>query len=292
MALIDANNYAGLQAVSITANREMIPPTFFPVSICGRRRGKMNQGYYQCSLTFGDNGDGEFLILNEENVYFLPMYIKKYWVMYKEEKTKDGQTYPKPVDFGWDDNLSKPKGAKSEYIIAGYLWDSVKNEIKKYERDIPDTNAKAGENALIYFRCKGTKCHCAYELVQKISEKCKNLPPLSNNPTFEQVVVNPRRYLIKASVTSQSTSYGNMDVFCFEPYKLLPDNLVSKIIDAAQNKYLDKFNEQFDKSKNIKASQTVIETETHGDNYSVVVDSVDVEPVDTSSPGDDFNIEI
>lgn len=295
MALINADSFGNLAAVSVSANNIKIPTKFFNVCISGKRRGKMNQGYLQCPVTFNDNGQGDFFVLNADNVYFLPLYIKKYWVKYSKVTGKDGNTFDAPVAMGWDDNVPKIDGAKTEYIIAGYLWDPEKKNIVKHTKDLEDNEIKAGEPVLVYFRCKGTKCNCAYELVHRVNEAAKNLNPLSDNPTFEQNVINPRRFMIKTSIVQKDSNYGPVDIFDFSVDQTLPDDLVSKILDAANNKFLEDFNKQFDKSKVLTNKSSSVSNETKeaasSNSTDVTVDVPDVS-VDAPSPGDDFNIEI
>ena len=85
-----------------------------------------------------------------------------------------------------------------------------------------------------------------------------------------------------------------MDIFDFNVEQTLPDELVSKILDAANNKFLDDFNKQFDRSKMLSNKTTSNSTQTQQDTNVQQDVSVDVPDVssDAPNPGDDFNIEI
>ena len=189
--------------------------------------------------------------------------------------------------------------AKTEYIISGYLWDENTNSIVKHTEDMEDNNIVAGEPVLIYFRCKGTKCNCAWNFIKRVNDLAKNLnlKPLSDNPTFEQNIINPRRFLVKAAITQSDPIHNRrFNIFDFNPEKKLPDDLVVKIVDAAQNKYMDDFNKQFDKTKSVSQQKNSSESSSHEStkqDYSVKVDSVDVPDVGSDS-GDipEFNIDI
>lgn len=296
MALINSSSFGSLAEVSVSINNVKIPTKFFNVSISGKRRGKMNQGYLQCPVNFNDGGSGEFFILNADNVYFLPLYIKKYWAKYTKATGKDGSTYDQIVEFGWKENLEKPQGAKTEYIIAGILLNPDTKEVVKHTKDIEDNNIKAGDPVLIYFRCKGTKCNCAYEYVKRVNEAAKNLNPLSDNPVFEQSTINPRRFMIRTSITQKESSYGPVDVFDFNIEKELSVELVQKLLNWAQNTYMKDFDDQFDKSgyvKNVANKSESTDTDSHV-STPIKQDEIVVPDVgDTSpNPGDDFNIDI
>lgn len=296
MALITSSCYGSLSTVSVNMSAVKQPTKFFNTFISSDSRGKMYGGLYHCPASFDDNNT-KFFVLNKECVYFIPLYLKKYWAKYEQAKTKDGSTYDSCVEFGWDDKSKKPEGAKVEYIIAGYLWDEENNTIVKHTEDMEDNNITAGEPVLIYFRCKGIKCNCAWELVKRVNEMAKNLTPLSDDPTFEQNVVNPRRFLIKASIGQTDPIHNRrFKVFNFVPEKKLPDELVAKIIDASNNKYLDDFNKQFDKTDSVSQyKESNKDNNTTSQDYSVKVESVDVPDVGsdtTSNDVPDFNIDI
>ena len=260
MALINTAGYENLaKMATITETKK--PGKFFNVNISGKRRGKINAGYFQCAKSFDSD---TYYLMNESEVYFLPLYIKRYWVKYKKGKSSSGQDIDLMCAFGWEDNSKKPDNeCKYEYLIAGFLWDNTKNSIQKHQDDYEEAGIKAGDPILIYFRCKGTRCSCAFDLVRKINDKAKNLTPLSDNPTFEQAVVNPRRFLIKTTIESKNFDYnvgGNkqsstVDIFVFEPVKTIPDENVQQLLEAS-NKYLFEFNEQFDKTEYASSNST------------------------------------
>lgn len=298
MALISSGNYGNLSAVSVNVTQTKAPVKFFNTFISSDSRGKMYGGLYHCPASF-DDSNTKFFVLNKESVYFIPLYFKKYWAKYEQTKSKDGHMYDACIAFGWDDKVKKIDGAKTEYIIAGYLWDEETNSIVKHDEDMEDNKISKGDPVLIYFRCKGIKCNCAWDLIKRVNDMAKNLTPLSDDPTFEQNVVNPRRFLIKASITQTDPIHNRrFKVFDFNPEKKLPDDLVAKIIDASNNKYLEDFNKQFDKTEiiaeyrnNSNKSET---TESSSEqSLNVKVESVDVPDVgDTSTDIPDFNIDI
>ena len=297
MSLINSSSFGNLADVSVSINNIKIPTKFFNVSISGKRRGKMNQGYLQCPVKFDDGGTGDFFVLNADNVYFLPLYIKKYWAKYTKTTGKDGSTYDQLVEFGWKDNTEKPQGAKTEYIIAGILLNPESKGVVTHTKDLEDNNIKAGDPVLIYFRCKGTKCNCAYEYVKRVNDAAKNLTPLSDNPTFEQTAINPRRFMIRTSIAQRESSYGPVDVFDFNIEKELSADNVQKLLNWAQNTYLKDFDTQFDKSdyvKNIKQHNESSENTASTVSTPITTDQIVVPDVgDTSpNPGDDFNIDI
>lgn len=298
MALINSSSFGNLADVSVSINNVKIPTKFFNVSISGKRRGKMNQGYLQCPVKFDDGGTGDFFVLNADNVYFLPLYIKKYWAKYSKVTGKDGTTYDSLVDFGWKDNIEKPQGAKTEYIIAGILLDPSSKSVVTHQKDLEDNNIKAGDPVLIYFRCKGTKCNCAYEYVKRVNEAAKNLNPLSDNPVFEQSTINPRRFMIRASITQKESNYGPVDVFDFNIEKELSVDNVQKLLNWAQNTYMEDFDNQFDKTDYVKNNANK-QHDTSSENTNHVSTPISTDQIvvpdvgDTSpNPGDDFNIDI
>jgi hypothetical protein len=79
------------------------------------------------------------------------------------------------------------------------------------------------------------------------------------------------------------------------PEKKLPDELVVKIIDASNNKYLEDFNKQFDKTDVVSEYKNNDKSETSDTSTNVVkVDSIDIPDVGISTSTDvpDFNIDI
>ena len=260
MALINTAGYENLAKMA-TVTEARKPGKFFNVNISGKRRGKINAGYLQCAKAFDSD---TYYILNESEVYFLPLYIKRYWVKYKKGKNNEGQDIDLMCAFGWEDNSKKPDtDCKYEYLIAGFLWDNTKNSIQKHSEDYEEAGISAGDPIMIYFRCKGTRCSCAFDLVRRINDKAKNLTPLSDNPTFEQAVVNPRRFLIKTTIESKNFDYNvggrkqssTVDIYNFEPIKTIPDENVQQLLEAS-NKYLNDFNEQFDKTATVSTNTT------------------------------------
>jgi len=107
-------------------------------------------------------------------------------------------------------------------------------------------------------------------------------------------VINPRRFMIRTKIIQKDSNYGPIDIFDFEPVQALPEDLVGKILDAANNKHLDDFNKQFDKSaylQNKTNNSASVSEATSDTQENVTVDVPDVSQ-DVPSPGDDFNIDI
>jgi len=294
MSLINASSYENLNAVSANGMRQRNPTKFFNTFISSDRRGQMNGGFYHCPAGFGDDNQ-KFFVLNQDVVYFIPLYVKKYWAKYTQVKDKNGQEYPSCIAFGWDDKVKKIEGAKTEYIIAGYLWDKDKKNIVKHQEDMEENEIHAGDPVMIYFRCKGIKCNCAFNFLKRVNEAAKNLSPLSDNPTFETNVINPRRFLIKATIgQSEPIHNRRFKIFDFYPDMQLPDELVLKILDASNNKHLEDFNKQFDKTEEIKSGVTVnSESDVPSAPITQKVEEVDVPDMSADhNPGDSFNIDL
>ena len=259
MALINSSNYSGLEGVSSGVTQKK-PGKFFNVFITGKRRDGQQPGTYQCQAGFGS---GDYFINNANEVYFIPLFIKRYWTKYQKAQNQQGETYDRLVGFGWKDGDNKPDSScKYEYIIAGYLWDNDSKAIVKHKKDIPDNEIAQGENVLIYFRCKGIKCSSAFDFLTRVNDKAKGLQPLSDNPRFEQVVINPRRFLIEAKISSRETQFGSSDSFDFYPITALSPEMVQKLLEQA-DKLVKDFDYQFDKSDSV-ASQDEAATVTDG----------------------------
>lgn len=294
MALINASAFSNLAGVSAGVNQKK-PGKFFNVFITGKRRDGQQPGTYQCMVGFGSS---DYFVNNATEVYFIPMYIKRYWTKYQKAQNQQGETYDRLVGFGWKDGDNKPdSSAKYEYIIAGYLWDSESKNIVKHKKDIPDNDIHEGDSVLIYFRCKGIKCSSAFEFLSRVNDKAKNLVPLSDDPRFEQQVINPRRFLVKAGITSRDTQYGPSDSFDFHPVTAMSDDMVKKILEQSE-KMIKDFDYQFDKTDSIQSgdisssdmdnndNQTKNETYTHitDSQYTGYMDDTNVQ---NSSPSND-----
>lgn len=276
MALLNADKYKSLAGVSAGSSSRK-PGKFFSVFLCGEPRDKQKIGTYQCMKSFDS---GEYFINNAENVFFAPLYIKRYWAKYQEQTDQKGNKYQKLVDFGWDETVPKSEGAKFEYIIAGYLFDPDKKEFVKHTADIPDAEISAGDNIMVFFRCAGVKCGSAVDLLNRIAEKCKGLPALCNDAAVEKNVIAPRRFIVKAATTSRKTNFGNRLVFDFFPEIQLSENVIEKLLDASE-KYLKDFEYQFNKSEQVKSGSSS-EGEALIDHSSTTVDIDEVPSVQSS----------
>ena len=298
MALINAGNYSQLSKMAVV-NDQRKPGKFFNVSISGKRRGQINAGYYQCSKSFDSD---KHYILNESEVYFAPLYIKRYWVKYKRAQIANGNEFDVPCMFGWEDGSKKPDSScKYEYIVAGILWDSEKKDYKKHDEDYEEAGIKAGDYLLVYFRCKGTRCSCGYDLLNRIQEAAKNLEPLSDDPTFETNVIAPRRFLIKASIDNKSFDFSvngrqqssSVDVYKFEPITKFNTNRVEFLLDYA-NKMLKDFNEQFDKTEQVAQSQQTpsAASDEQVEDTPQTNKEAEVTFDEGTTPADNFNLDI
>ena len=291
MALLNAEDFGELAGVSASqAVRK--PGKFFNVNICGKRRGDNQPGTYQCPKSYDDN-NSEYFIHNGQSVNFIPLYIKRFWTKYEKATSQNGQEYNKLVAFGWDEKKQKIEGAKTEYIVAGYLLNE--KGIVKHDKDMDDREIKAGDPVLIYFKCQGVKCGCAFDLINRCSEAAARLTPLSNNPTFEKNVVSIRRFAIQAGITSRDTSHGAFDVFDFKIAKQLPDATVGEIINKSKE-FLTDFDYQFDKTESVQnggesVSEQLIDQGSGGTDTSVTIDEVP-STVASASNDDQFSIDL
>lgn len=264
MALINSASFGALSEVSVTSGQAKKPGKFFNVFVTGQSRPGQIVDRYQC-MAGNIDSTSEYFIHNAAEVFFIPLYIKRYWAKYARAQAANGDQYDKLVDFGWKDNVPKKDGeCKYEYIIAGYLWDVDNNNIKRHSADMPDHEIKAGDPIMIYFKCKGTRCTCAYEYINRANEyvQTNKLEALSDNPAFEQQVINPRRFLVKAGTKYQQIQKRSVVIFDFIPERALPNDLVVKIIDQS-NKMLDDFEYQFDKTDSIQNEASAGDTSTY-----------------------------
>ena len=287
MALINADRFRKLAEVS-SATGTRKPGKFFSVFICGEMREGQNPGTYQCMKSFDSK---EYFINNAQSVYFVPLYIKRYWTKYQDAVNQKGDKYQKLIGFGWKDGSQKPEGAKVEYEIAGFLFDIEKKDFVKHPSDYPEAEIKAGDRVLVHFKCAGVKCGSAIDLLNRIAEKAKGLQPLCDNPEVEKNVISIRRFIIKAAITTRKTNFGNRMVFDFYPETVLGDKTVEAILDASE-KLLPDFEYQFDKSEQVQSAEESAGSEKLIDQTSTTVDVDDVPSVDTpASSSSEFDID-
>lgn len=291
MALLNANDFGELAGVSASQTIRK-PGKFFNVSICGKRRGDQQPGTYQCPKSYDDKNT-EYFVHNVNNVRFIPLYIKRFWTKYVKATSQQGQDYQKLIAFGWDEKTPKIEGAKNEYIVAGYLMDD--KGIVKHNQDFDDRDIKKGDSVLIYFKCQGLKCGCAFDLVNRCTDAAAKLPPLSNNPNFEKSVVSIRRFIIDAGITSRDSAHGAFDVFDFKIFKQIPDETVINIIEQSK-KFMTDFEYQFNKTdfihdSNDEQKEQLIDSGSGGIDTSVTIDEVpSVTP--NASANDEFSIDL
>ena len=289
MALLNADDFGELASVSASGSSRK-PGKFFNVSICGKRRGDQQPGTYQCPKSYDDN-NSEYFVHNVNNVLFIPLYIKRFWTKYVKATSQQGQDYQKLVAFGWDDKQQKPEGAKFEYIVAGFLLDD--KGIMKHPAAFDDREINAGDPVLVYFKCQGVKCGCAYELNDRVTKAAKDLKPLSNNPKAEVEIINPRRFIINAGITTRETAHGPFDVFDFKVHKALEPEVVATILKESK-KYLPDFEYQFNKTDSIQSgdfSEQLIDSGSGGIDTSVEIDEVPSTQSNASN-NDQFSIDL
>jgi len=295
MALINAANFGKLSAISVSTAPAKTPVTFFNVFITGKPRGKMRGYMYQCPAAFTDSND-KFFVLNQDEVVFLPLYVRKYWAKYERKRFQDGNEGDVTVAFGWKEDAKKPEGAKTEYLVAGYLCDEHGKTVK-HDCEIDGADIKVGDPVLVYFRCKGWKCDSAFKFLDACNKMVDSmgLKPLSDDPTFEKAQINHHRFLVKATIEQKDSQYGPQSVFKFTPVQDLKEEMVERLLNDANNVYMDKFDKQFDRSEFVSASAAHGDTETTDVHSAPVptVQSVDVPEVTVDdNPGENFSIEI
>jgi hypothetical protein len=232
--MLNANKYSGLANYSQNAPREA--GLFLSTFITGEPREKQDVGTLQVMTNFDK---GEYLVNNKKEMYFVIMFIKKYWERIENKGDRDYVTA-----FGWNGEDKVDDTCKYKYLVAGLLLDP-ENGFKKMMR--PDDPEK---EALIYFKCQGVKFQSAMDLLDKFAKKSDELTPLSDNIEFEKSVVTPRRFITKASVTTTSSNHGTKYTYAFEPFKKLSDEVVVKFMDKSVS-YVDEFDRQFDKTNQV-----------------------------------------
>ena len=286
MALLNAEDFGELASVSASQSIRK-PGKFFNVNICGKRRKDQQPGTYQCAKSF--DGD-DYFVHNENSVHFIPLYIKRVWAKYEKAQAQNGDTYDKLVSFCWNETTPKPEDAKNEYIVAGYLMND--KGIVKHTEDIDDREIKAGEPVLIYFKCTGIKCGCAYDLINNCTKAAQTLAPISNNPTFEKNSVYIRRFIIEAGITSRDTKHGAFDIFDFKVSKQLPPEVVVKILNDTK-KYMKDFEYQFDKTEFVNSNSSSPAEQLFDSGANNGVDTtVAIDEVPGTTSNDDFSIEL
>lgn len=249
MALLNSSNYDKLKDVSASATKYN-KGNFFTIFITGDVRDGEDLKKMQCK---SDVENGWFLIQNAEKILFIPYYIKRFWEKYEETSIKPGsKSWPKLVAFGWNDDVKKiDDTCKFAYVIAGLALDPETKKAMKHTKDIPDSNIKAGDPVLIYFKCAGIKFNGGMKFLEQISSAAEKLAPLSDDIEFEKKVIYPRRFICSASVGIQPSEHGNKNVFDFRIENQLPDKGVEQVMNSAVD-LLPEFEKQFDKTAYVK----------------------------------------
>jgi len=248
MSEINASDYDRLSGYSGSGQLREAGP-FVKVFISGQQRtdqeiSKMHAIY--SDLWKSSDVEEKYLFRNQTKVNFIILFIKKI----RELKEKRGREYDELTYFSWTpDEDEYPAGAKCAYIVAGVLLD------ENY-KPIPEKHLKEEEQprtALIHFKNAGIKCGPFVEFLGRISDKAKELNPLSNNPDFEVSVVTPRRFITEVTIGKRPSNFGEKDVFDYKLVKQLPDDKVSGDDGVMKRcmKWVDPFDEQFNLSKTI-----------------------------------------
>lgn len=274
MALLDRSKYSSLSESSDN-NSGGAPGIFSKVFICGEPRAGQKVGQlYAFKDNKADKIDEKYLIHDAEEIFFLPMFIKR--VRERQIDDPRGAKDPRRKDskiityFSWEPekDTNPPADAKCVNIIAGALFTK---ELK------PVFDAKdPSRAAFIHFRCDGVKMGSYINYMNLLSEKAAKLEPLSDDRNFEKNVVLPRRFITRASVTIAETGHGNKYIFLFEPFKQLPDAAIvgsegkEGVMDRCI-KWQATFKEQFDWTGRVKTGNFAADT-----NYPI--------PTNTSLP--------
>lgn len=239
MAKISSEQYGELNEFGVQSRGGGGP--FIKVFITGEPRENQTPGKMQAMVNFDE---GQYLINEKDEVYFIPLFIKKI----REKYVQGNNDWANLVYFSWspDNDTDYPEGAKVAYIFAGVALD-------ENLKPIPDPNEE-DRSAFIYFKNSGVKMGGAIDFVDKIHKVSQDLDQLSDDPKFEESVVTPRRFIVKASVTTQKTDYGNKYVFQYDLHKQLPDEKVvgSKDEDGIMQKskkWVEPFRTQFNQEE-------------------------------------------
>ena len=268
MALLNSEAYGDLTKVSSGGSRRA-PGKFFSIFICGDVRPGQEYGKMQCMPSIDG---GEYFIQNAANIYFISYFIKRYWEKTLSTKNKEGKDYSKLVGFGWGDDVQKiDDTCKYAYTIAGLALDSNTKKALLHPKDIEDAGIKKGDPILIHFKCAGMKFNGAMKFIDALANKAKSLPPLSNSPEFEKLVVTPKRFITTVSVAIAESQHGNKHVFQFVPETQLPDKAVEQVMNSAKGLMAD-FEKQFDKTALVKSGPSTAQasdTESTGSGDSV-----------------------
>jgi hypothetical protein len=229
--MLNADKYGELNKYSQSGPKE--PGPFLSTFITGEPRDGQDVGKLQVMTDFDKK---QYLVNNKSEMYFVIMFIKKYWERVVRKGDRDHTT-----GFGWNGEDKLDDTCKFKYIIAGLLLDPENKFAKMKRTDDPE------KEALIYFKCAGVKFSSAMELTTAFAKKSEELTPLSDNMEFEKSVVTPRRYITKATVTTCDSNHGTKYTYKFEPAKKLADEVTVKFMDKSMET-VKEFDKQFDKT--------------------------------------------
>jgi len=251
-ALLNSSMYGELGDVSASAVKRT-PGKFYKMFVTGKRRPGQTVGMMQAMYEVKDNStEDDYIINNADEVLFICYFTKRWWEKNIYVKVA-GEDRSRLVAFGWEEDVAKiDDQCRFVYCIAAALVDKTTKKIMLHKKDVPDAEIKKGDPILIYFRCDGTKFSNAVEFLNKIGDKAKSLPPLSDNPDFEKKIVAPRRFICSAKVGSAASSHGDKDVFLFDINTQLPDKAVEAVMNNSVQFKKD-FEKQFNKSEFIKS---------------------------------------
>ncbi len=287
MALLNTDTYGKLAGVS-SGTQGRKPGKFFSVFITGEPREGQDMGKLQVMKSIDS---GVYLINNEEEIPFIPYFIKRYWEKFVASAGQNNESYDKLVGFGWDSKKSDD-AAKYCYSVAGVALGKDMKALT-HKEDYDDAGIKAGDPILVHFKCGGIRFNGAMNFLNEIDKHASKLAPLSDSPEFEKSTVYPRRFVCKASVTIASSNYGNKNVFKFDISKGLPDKAVQQVMDSSMSFY-DDFIKQFNKESSLVAqvteSNSAGTTETFSDNENTKSDTGDASS--TEEPFDDNGFDL
>jgi len=286
--MINTEAYGDLAGVSAAGSKRS-PGKFHSVFITGKKRPGQEIGKMQVMTEIKDDAtDSDYLIHNANEIKFIPYFIKRYWEKIQNTKDKNDKDNPRTIAFGWNDDVPKLDDlCKYAYYIAGVALSGGKALI--HQKDNEKAGIRKGDPVLIFFKCSGMKTSAAYNLLDALEEKVKNLSPLGTSPEKEHEITQ-RRFIVTASVVDVPSDYGDKSVFNFIPTTALPEKAVEQVMSSAKT-YKAEFEKQFDKSAFVKSgSQSSRSTNTESTADAVPFETP--EPAPESKPKTEENFDL
>ncbi len=260
MALISKDKFKALEDFS-AQTRIKKPGKFKTVYITGKSRKGETLNSIQVVKEWDQNSSPTFILNSQEQLYMIILFIKRIRQKVEDDRTKCFNYNDKEGSISISGRTCPATNARNNgfcdecrfaYIFAGCLLDETM-------KTIPDDE---GNPVLIGIKHNGMKFMPASEYVQELQKQAEQLPPISDDLSFELNVVAPRRFITKVTVGQRDSKHGEKNVFVYEAFKKLPDKTVVKILEDSE-KYLSDFNDQYDLSKYMSASNT-----SHQDNVA------------------------